>query len=300
MRTPWLLLDVSYLAYRAYHAMGSKLSHGDIPTTVIYGVTREIRQLQETFSTDRIAFAFDYGKPYRKTDFPAYKANRNEGSDEDKAARLAVRNEIDAMRKDYLPSVGFQNILYQKHYEADDVIAKVVQERPTKDFVIVSSDQDLYQLLSKRVSIYNPAKKELLTLDMFHERYGCAVAQWADVKAMAGCHSDCIPGIKGIGEKTAIEFLTGKLKPGKKFDAIVEGNALWREYVGLTSLPYPGMDKLKLVRDKIDERDWLKLFDKLGMESLARSIPGMPRHQVGVTRATLGVFDKSKAKAPKR
>lgn len=294
---PWLLLDVSYLAYRAFHAFKGNLSHDDIPTTVLFGVVRDIFSLQQLFETEKIAFCFDVGKPHRKTDFVGYKAKRDENKTAaELAAKAAVQEQITSLRKEYLPRLGFRNILWQKRYEADDIIANVVMERPKKHFVIVSSDEDLFQLLSKRVSIYNPTKKELLTLEMFQERYRVPVEQWADVKAMAGCASDNIPGIRGIGEKTAIDFLTGRLKVGKKFNTIVTNNSEWRKFLNLTTLPYPCCDGFKLVSDEVTNEKWLDLFEELGMDSLIKHIPGAPRRSTGMSRATLGIFDKPRKK----
>lgn len=283
MSNPWLLLDVSYLAWRSYYAFGN-LSYNQIPTTVVFGVLREIMALREQFSTSRTAFCFDVGKPWRSLDCPEYKSGREEDEN-----RRAVREQLTKLRKDYLPSLGFQNILWQKGYEADDVIAKVIEDRPKRTFIVVSADQDLFQLLrGERVLIWNPHKKIRWTQKSFEETYGISPDLWADVKAIAGCSSDNIAGVRGIGEKTAIKFLSGRLAENSAaFKKIVKGNKQWQRNLGLVRLPYPGMKPFTLKKDKTTPEKWKALIDRLGMKSLAKDIPGLPRQRKGFSRKEL-------------
>lgn len=298
-KPPTLLLDVSYLAYRAFYSGLGQLSFNHIKTGVVYGVMREILYLQQRFNTNKLAFCFDVGKPNRVYDYPEYKANRQDGTEEELKAKQEVRKQVHAMRKEYLPMVGFKNIFWQKGFEADDVIAKIVMDRPTRDFVIVSNDQDLYQLLGKHVSCYSPAKKELYTEESFRAEYGCSPITWINVKAMAGCSSDNVKGIPGVGPKTAIKFICGELSKGKKFDAIAFGSKIWKKNIGLVTVPYPGIDPFYLVKDSVSPKGWQSLVDHLGFQSLAADLPGIPRRsatkQNTFTRASLGVF-KNKGK----
>lgn len=299
-KSPTLLIDVSYLAYRAYFGGMSKLSYEAIPTGVTYGVLREILFLMERFDTKRIAFCFDHGKPDRKMIYPSYKENRSEGTKEDQAAKEAVRKQVNMLRKEYLSMVGFQNILYQKGFEADDVIAKVIQDRPKREFIIVSSDQDLYQLLGKYVRIYLPSKKSIVTEESFRKEFGCGPQTWIQVKAMAGCSTDNVKGIPGIGPKTAIKFITGELTKGKAFDKIIHGSSITKRNINLVSLPYPGIESFSLRKDDVSPERWRSLIDRLGFASLAGSLPGIPRRSAteknSFTRASLGVFKKGKGK----
>jgi hypothetical protein len=157
-------------------------------------------------NTKQIAFCFDHGKPKRARLYPAYKANRKPESIEDKEHRSERNRQINLLRNEYLPAIGFKNVFWQEGYEADDLIASIVRSNARlTDIAILSSDKDLYQLLSPRVFMWNRGKKT--TLQSFYQEWGIKPDRWAEVKAMAGCTSDNIEGIDGVGEKTAIKFL---------------------------------------------------------------------------------------------
>jgi hypothetical protein len=203
-----------------------------------------------------------------------------------------VRKQVKLLREDYLKQIGFKNILYQEGFEADDVIAKVIVDRPKRDFIIVSSDQDLYQLIGKYVKVYSPKKQELITEESFRKKFGCGPGVWAQVKAMAGCSTDNIKGIPGVGEKTAIKFICGALNKGKTFDKIILGNKTTRRNISLVTLPYPGIEPFVLLKDSVSPEGWQSLVSRLGFASLAGSIPGIPRRSANkrnsFTRASLG------------
>lgn len=291
MKKPWLLVDCNYLCYRAYFSI-PKLSHEDIPTSVVFGFLREILQLQQMFSTTRIAFCFDYGRPLRKRIYPDYKANRSENKTaEEIADRQSVREQATALRKTYLPMIGYQNILFQKGYEADDMIATAIDVIPRpREIIIVSSDEDLFQLLSPRVTAWLPGRKVRMTEELMREEYKCGPGSWADVKAIAGCSSDNVQGIYGVGPKTAAEFICGRLKKGKKYDAIVHGSDVWKRNIELVRLPFEGVDKFDLVRDEIDPKGWAKLIKMLGMKSIEKFIPGYPVEKTAYKRATFKIL----------
>ena len=107
-------------------------------------------------------------------------------------------------------------------------------------FVIVSTDQDLWQLLSgDRVTVWNPRTKKMLTEQAFRERWGIGPSQWADVKAIAGCPGDGVPGVPGVGEKTAAKFMAGRLKDTTKaYNRVVEANDLWERNLRLVRLSH--------------------------------------------------------------
>jgi len=268
----WLILDVSGLCYRNFYAMGD-LSYEGVKTGIVYGLFRDVLMLQEIHQTDRMIFCFDCGYTGRSEIYPGYKVKDDSGriTEEELEAKQGVRIQINRLRDKYLPDVGFCNLLWQEGYEADDVIASVCNDLPREDKgVIVSMDEDLYQLLDRdRIIMWNPRTKKPITGDSFRREYGIDNSLWSDVKALAGCVSDKVPGVLGVGEKTAIKFLTGELKPTTKaYDRIVTSNALWERNLRLVRLPFPGTKHFELVPDEIDERRWEWLLGKLGMRSL--------------------------------
>lgn len=268
----WLLLDCNYLCHRAFHAYG-RLSHDNIPTGVVFGFMRDVLYLQDRYATDRVVFCWDFGKPLRCREYQKYKEDRRERvmSAAELADALLLRSQIRLLRSQYIPGLGYKNNFYQHGYEADDVIASIVKESLPKreDAIIVSADKDLYQLLGRYVCIFNPHKKEEMTESTLREQYGVSPTTWVEVKAMAGCPTDNIQGIRGVGEKTAAAFLGGRLKEtSKAFLAITQGNKIWRRNLKLVELPYQGTKKFRLREDDVSVSAWQRLIDKLGFESL--------------------------------
>lgn len=269
---PVLLIDVSNMAHRAFHTTGGLSFNGDM-TGILYGIFRDIVEFRELFNASKIAFCFDGGHDHRTKLYQKYKADRVERRqkmDEDELeARRELRKQVYRLRTSLLNDVGFRNIFWQEGYEADDIIAWIA-ENHWNDFVIVSTDQDLYQcLVENRITIWNPITKRTITEKSFTEKYGIVPMLWANVKAIAGCSGDNVPGIKGIGEKTAAKFMSGKLKPTSKafIDIISNANKIDRNF-SLVKLPFPGCGPFELEDDDVTPRTWDKMMDALGMRSL--------------------------------
>ena len=284
MARTWLLLDSNYLAYRALHTTG-KLTHENVPTGVIYGFLRDVVNLQNHHVTNHIVFCFDHGESLRKVVYPGYKISRQqrrkEQTPEEKMIHDAMHQQLTLLREEYLEEFGYNNIHYQEGYEADDMIASICHNLKPKDkAIIVSADHDLFQLLNDQVICYNPAKQVAITAESFTEKFGVAPSQWCDVKAIAGCSSDDVIGVAGVGELTAAKWLAGRLKPGsKKFEAIVKGNKLWRKNLPIVRLPYVGTEVKPLYRDETTDEKWEGLVSRLGMKSLLREAPVAPKRR---------------------
>jgi len=275
----WLVLDVSNLAYRAMYTTGG-LSHGGMATGVLYGVFRDVISLQELFSTRYVAFCFDGGYDERLKVYPEYKQGRRKAreelSTEEQIVRQDLRTQLKNLRTVYLPDAGFQNVFYQKGFEADDLIASICVRLVTStddEAVVVSTDQDLWQCLNDRVVVWNPVKKKVKTAESFVKEWGVEPERWAFVKALAGCKSDGIPGIKGIGEKTAVKFLKGELKKeSAKAKAIALGTDVVDRNLKLTVLPMVGSDSVELSEDELNKEKWDWVMECLGMGSLVGKI----------------------------
>lgn len=150
----------------------------------------------------------EHGSAERKDADSGYKANR-----ESTPAALEPLQFL-APLKEALDAYGIAWVEIDDA-EADDVIGTLVHRHPDRTIRIMSADQDYYQLLSgERVRIINrsrKASKRIITDDEVHERYGVTPAQWPDYRALTGDKSDNLPGVKGIGTKTAAELLAGGL-----------------------------------------------------------------------------------------
>jgi len=272
MNRKWLILDCNYLCHRAKHVMGS-LEFLDTATGVIYGFLRDVITLQERYNTKHIIFTWDYGRGIRQTINPEYKAKRREKefTEEELEFENAFRKQMDLLRTEYLKEIGFRNILFQKGYEADDVIASVCSNLPHGDYgVIISADHDLFQLLSPTVCMYVPQSNKRMTKDGFIKEFNIKPKQWAKVKALAGCSSDNVIGIKGVGEKTAIKYMTNNLNPktiaykkiSKSKDELLKRN------LPLVQLPFEGTNTFKLKKDIISKDGWKAVCERLGFDSI--------------------------------
>lgn len=297
---PWVFFDVGNLIWRAYHTTGKKaLSHGGVPTGVTYGFLREVKLQLDRHQTDNAVFCFDSKKEsVRKKQFAGYKAKRHgkEYTPEQEAEYKLVQQQVKLLKGDYLPALGFTNLLEYDGFEADDAIGMgVFAVRNMAHAVdglieshVISSDKDLLQLLYlPGVTCWTPGMEgKAMTKEKFEAEWGLNPAMWTTVKAIAGCDSDEVPGIQGVGEKTAALHLAGKLegKPqpngGVAFGAkaqLIRDFVLTDQYkinMELVKLPHRELQR-ELGRGAdlnhqpaIDRRAWHKLFQRLGIKTL--------------------------------
>lgn len=275
MASPWLVLDCNYLCYRAFHAMRG-LSHGGIETGVIYGFLRDLQVLEDSHASDRFVFCFDYGVGLREQEFPFYKASRRtkQLTEEHAIAYSDLRRQMDVLREDILPFVGFKNILFAEGFEADDIIASVCHSlKDSEAAIIVSTDHDLYQLLRSNVWMWNPQTKKAYTDFSLIKEFGVKPQQWAKVKAIAGCKTDDIPGIVGIGEKTAAKYVAGTLNRNHvAYDRIVYGREFWKKNLQLVRLPYRNTPAFPIERNRFNLANYRSIVGSLGMQSLLKKV----------------------------
>lgn len=202
-----ILVDGNNLMFRSYYATaytGNVMRNSKgFPTNALYGFVSMINKIITEENPEYIAVAFDIGKNFRKEKYDFYKEGRNATPDDLKLQMPIARDILDAMGIKYLEL---------EPYEADDIIgtlAKWADLDPEYDATIISSDRDLLQLISPVVDVkllkqsgfikYNP--------ETFKNDWGIEPIKIIDLKALAGDASDNIPGVKGIGDKTALKLL---------------------------------------------------------------------------------------------
>ncbi len=202
------LIDGHALAYRMYFALtagggGSsrwQTSKGE-PTAGVYGFARELVRVLESEKPEYLAVAFDVGKTFRDTIFPEYKGTREKMPDDLRPQISRIREMVDAFNIPRLEMEG---------YEADDVlgsVAKIAGEQGL-GVKIITGDRDLLQLVNERTAVYLAGDDQTYVTDAdVIKKLGVRANQVVDYKAIVGDTSDNIPGIKGVGEKTAISLL---------------------------------------------------------------------------------------------
>ena len=203
-----ILVDGNNLLFRSYYATSysgviMKNSKG-FPTNCLYGFINMINKIIEEEKPNYILVAFDKGKTFRHEKYSEYKAGRREMPEELKLQFPKAKEVLDAM--------GIKHFEID-NYEADDIIgtlAKTVDMEDKFIATIISSDKDLLQLISKEVEVKLLKTKGFIRFDekTFKDTYGTTPIHMIDLKALMGDASDHIQGVKGIGEKTAINLLT--------------------------------------------------------------------------------------------
>ena len=293
-----LLVDGHGLAYRAFHALPDTLttSKGE-PTNAVFGFTSMLLEALNQLKPDYVVVCFDAGRTFRHDQFTAYKAHRPEMPDDLRQQMERIRQVVEALG---IP------IFAQEGYEADDLIGTLAQQAVAQGFdvVIVTGDNDLLQLVNGHVQAILPGRQRFGEFRIFDReavlaRYGIPPERIPDFKALVGDSSDNIPGIPGIGEKTATKLLQqyGSLEGiYAHLEAITpprirEALATHRETV------WQSRDLATIVRDAPMTIDWeqcrfglfdrnrvLELFRELEFRSLVNRLPE-PRHAQPQTAA---------------
>ncbi|HEC99421.1 MAG TPA: DNA polymerase I [Proteobacteria bacterium] len=195
------LIDAHSYIYRAYHAISHlSTSHG-LPTNAIFGVTNMLLKVLREKRPEYLAMVFDArGPTFRHALLETYKANRPAMPD-DLSVQIPYIKDI--IRAENLSALELEG------YEADDLIATIVKRLASDEHrvVIVSGDKDLLQLVSPYVTIWDPMKDRRIDLENLRKEYGLEPGQMADVFALAGDAIDNVPGVPGIGPKTALSLI---------------------------------------------------------------------------------------------
>lgn len=204
----WLFLDTNFLAWWQYYGAARREPRAAIPGVVSY-----VRGLWKTFGPHETVWMFDRGPYHRATAYPGYKAKRLKRNVDEStaAAEEELRADVDRFRMSELETLGYGNVYSRAGYEADDMMAAVARLIPDTDTItMISGDHDLYQCLSRRVSVFHPVREQMVDYRGFRDVYGIHPTQWAEVKAVAGCTSDNITGVDGVAEKTALKYVRGE------------------------------------------------------------------------------------------
>jgi DNA polymerase-1 len=195
------LIDGTAYIHRAYHAIGGLTNSKGLPTNAIFGFTRMLIKLMEDRSPEYIGMFFDVkGPTFRHAMYKEYKANRP-SMPEDMAVQIPYIKEITAAFN--LPIIEMQG------YEADDLIGTLARKAEKEGFgvVMVTGDKDFMQLVTDKAAIWDPMKENTIDLKAIRENFGIEPHQMIDVQGLSGDTADNIPGVPGIGQKTALDLV---------------------------------------------------------------------------------------------
>ena len=285
-----LVLDGHSLAYRAFYALpveNFSTSTGQ-PTNAVYGFTSMLVNLLRDEKPSHVAVAFDVSRrSFRTEKFPDYKATRS-------ASPEGFKGQIELI-KEVVRAFGV-NLLELEGFEADDIIATLATQAAARGLTvgIVSGDRDTFQLVDERTTVLYPRKgvSDLarMTPEAIVEKYGLNPGQYADFAALRGDPSDNLPGIPGVGEKTAVKWLNAYSDLAGLIDHVDEvsgkvGDALR----GAVPQVLVNRELTELVRDvpvavdldSLQWREWSRtsvgeLFDSLQFAALRSRVESLP------------------------
>ena len=202
-KIPIVLVDGSSYLYRAFHALPPLTNSKGLPTGAVKGVINMMRRLQKDYPSSTLVVVFDAkGKTFRDDMYSEYKANRPPMPDELRVQIEPIHQIIDAMG---LPMLIIDGV------EADDVIGTLAIEASKLNLPVVVStgDKDIAQLVDEHITLVNTMTDTTLDRDGVCEKFGIAPDLIIDYLALLGDKSDNIPGVPGVGEKTALALLQG-------------------------------------------------------------------------------------------
>ena len=296
-----VLIDGHSLAYRAFFALPSEMatSKGEL-TNAVYGFTSMLLNIIRDHKPTHIAVAFDVGRSFRHDKFEEYKATRERIPDELSIQIERIQELIDAFR---IP------VFTKEGYEADDVLATLAHQAEPQGALslITTGDRDLLQVVDEKIWVLTSGRKFsdviIYTPQKVRERYQLEPRQLVDFKALVGDKSDNIPGVRGIGEKTAIKLLKqwgsldaiyahiDEITPTRVRNALIKGREdafLSRALATIVDVPGIELDLAACEFGDYDRHRVLQLFTELEFRTLIPRLPE-PKHAPG---QQMGLFDE--------
>lgn len=234
-----LAIDFNNIFYSSYYSEKLYNSKG-MNVNAIRGFFMKLKQLKENYNPDYLVIANDLSrnKTFRRKLYKPYKANRKT-HDDDILNQVKYGLEMCAL-------IGLP-IINNEEYEADDILGMISKYGTDNDIdvIIVSSDKDLYQLVNERVSILSPRNNKIIDVDYIENTYYLRVSQWIELKMLMGDNGDNIPGIKKVGEVTALKLLYDWNNIENLYNNIKSIKGVLQENL------IAGKDQLPLVRDLV-------------------------------------------------
>ncbi len=291
---PLFLMDGTAYIYRGYYANSALQRSDGFPTGAITVVSRILLRILRREKPRFFAFFKDgHGHNFRHEIYPEYKANRQAMPDALACQMEPVRRMVEALGLRFEESDGC---------EADDCIASLAHRfSPGLPVVIVSADKDLRQCLSPRVSMWDPGSKDekIWTDASVAEETGIPVRLWADMQALTGDPVDNIPGVPGIGPKTAVQILRDfpgleeirdrfaliSPKHQKKLQGHLEDMFLWRRLTSLSTTQCEGRTLEDLAVRPPDMEKAMAIAREFEMRALMQDIQALGRERGGCLSA---------------
>lgn len=276
------LIDGNSYVYRAYYAIKGLSNSKGLPTNAIYGFTNMLLKIIRQKKPDGILVSFDSPVPTKRHRlYEEYKAQRPETPGDLIQQIPHIRRMISALNIEVSEVLG---------YEADDVLGTIAKKAASQgaNVFIVTGDKDMLQLVGERIKVYDPMKDMVLDEQYIQEKFGVGAERITEFMALTGDAVDNIPGIKGIGEKTAKELLsqfssledllrnTGRIKKEKLRNLVSQNVEVVRLSHELATLDTSAPVDVDAIECRLEEPDWsllLSLFREFEFGSMMKLIP---------------------------
>jgi len=305
-----VLIDGHALVYRAYFALPSDMatSRGEL-TNAVFGFASMLLNVLRDEQPDFLAVTFDRGRTFRHEEYAEYKANRAEMPDDLRIQFQRIDQLLEAFD---IPTYSAEG------YEADDVLAALAQQAEEQDLeaLIVTGDTDTFQLISPHVRVMAPGRSFGDTIiydeNRIRQRYGLEPQQLIDYKALVGDTSDNVPGVRGVGDKTATKLLQqygsleaiyqhlDEISSSRFRNALENGRAeafLSKHLVTIVRDVPVGLDLEACRVGELDRERVVDLFRELEFRALLNRLPGAVE---GAAPAQLSLFGEEQAPPRKK
>lgn len=250
-----VIIDGNNLAYKSFFIhkkLSADVDGKIVHTGTCYGFINSLIHLKKEYLKDKseIFVVWDRESKHRKSIYPEYKVKRHTIEDESK--KEEIKNYLTQRKylKIILPHLGVHQV-YADGWEADDVIGTLSRIRSTEmgeDVLIFSSDHDYYQLITDKVHLLSHKGKDNITLydvETFEKEFGIKPYQYYYVMCLTGCKGDEVPGVKGIGEKTALKLVRDN---PNLIEDILNGNIFEKSFVGSKTVLAKLKDNIETIK----------------------------------------------------
>ncbi|MFR6519251.1 MAG: DNA polymerase [Bilophila wadsworthia] len=283
---PIYLMDGSAFVYRGFYANQSMQRSDGFPTSALFIVARILMRILREEQPKHFAFVLDgHGPNFRHELFPLYKAQRS-------ATPEDLIKQIDPIHR-LIKALGL-HLEVSDSCEADDCLASLAKRyREERPVILVATDKDLKQCLHDNVMMWDPASRDekIVTLKSFEEETGLRPTQWPDVQAIIGDSSDNIPGVRGVGPKTAEKLFHeyasleairdgfASMKPAlqKKFDGQLEAMFLYRQLTTLDTSRCASLTLDAMRVRPVNRQEAATLLREFELSSLERELATLIR-----------------------
>lgn len=198
---PLYLIDGSSYIFRAYYGVRADLSTSEgLPTNAVYGFATMLLKFLREYEPRYLGMVFDSkGEVFRNEIYPEYKANREEAPE---SLKLQFPKIFELVQAFSIPMLAMEG------YEADDIIGTIAKAQEESDVVLITGDKDFCQMVSKNVTLIDTMRERTTGVGEVHKKYGIGPEQMIDFFALVGDKVDNVPGVAGVGEKTASALIS--------------------------------------------------------------------------------------------